>query len=71
MGRAEGIRVLARIEEALLSGGRQGELLGGEFHGLYRLRIGDYRLIYARTDEGYLVLRIAHRREVYRKGRPR
>ncbi len=25
------------------------------------------RLLYVRTDEGFLVLRIAHRREVYRK----
>ena len=43
--------------------------LRGEFQGLYRLRVGDYRVIYARTDEGYLVLRLGHRREVYRKGR--
>jgi mRNA interferase RelE/StbE len=71
LGRAEALRVLDRIEEALLSGGRKGEALGGEFHGLYRLRVGDYRAIYARTDEGYLVLRIGHRREVYRKGLPR
>ena len=69
LGRAEALRVQERIEKALLSGGRQGEALGGEFHGLYRLRVGDYRAIYARTDEGYLVLRIGHRREVYRRGR--
>jgi mRNA interferase RelE/StbE len=69
LGRAEELRVLARIERALLSGGREGMALRGEFQGLYRLRVGDYRVIYARTDEGYLVLRIGHRREVYRKGR--
>ncbi len=70
LGRAEAIRVLGRIERALTSGPREGEALGGEFQGLYRLRVGDYRVIYARTDEGYLVLRVAHRREVYREGRP-
>lgn len=69
LGRAEALRVQARIEQALLSGGREGGALRGEFQGLYRLRVGDYRVIYARTDEGYLVLRIGHRREVYRKGR--
>lgn len=69
LGRAEALRVLKRIEQALLSAGREGEALRGEFHGLYRLRVGDYRAIYARTDEGYLVLRIGHRREVYRKTR--
>ena len=70
LGRAEAVQLLERIERALASGGREGEALGGEFLGLHRLRVGDYRVIYARTDEGYLVLRIGHRREVYRKGRP-
>ncbi len=42
----------------------------GEFAGLYRLRVKDYRAIYARTTDGYLVLRIAHRREAYSGGRP-
>ncbi|MGB3681527.1 MAG: type II toxin-antitoxin system RelE/ParE family toxin [Rubrobacteraceae bacterium] len=35
----------------------------------YRVRVGDYRIIYAVNDEQMLVevLRVAHRREVYRK----
>jgi len=64
------IRVLRGIERALSSEGHRGKSLTGDFAGLFRLRAGDYRVIYARTDEGYLVLRIAHRREIYRKGRP-
>lgn len=67
---AAAVRLLQRIGRALVSEGRTGELLSGEFAGLYRMRVGDYRIIYIRTDEGYLVLRIGHRREVYRKGRP-
>ncbi len=59
-------RVLAAIERALSEQGRQGEALKGEFAGLFRLRAGDYRVIYTRTDEGYLVLRIRHRRDAYR-----
>ena len=71
LDRAETIRVVNRIERALAAEGpRGGEALSGEFAGLFKLRIGDLRVIYARTDEGYLVLRIAHRREVYRRGRP-
>ena len=31
----------------------------------YRLRIGDYRVIYAKTRDGVLVLRIGHRKNVY------
>ena len=64
------VRLLQRVERALVSEGRTGEPLSGEFAGLYRMRVGDYRIIYVRTDEGYLVLRIGHRREVYRKGQP-
>lgn len=35
----------------------------------YRIRVGDYRIVYAIDDEARLVLvaRIAHRREVYRR----
>jgi mRNA interferase RelE/StbE len=63
-------RVVTKIERSLFAGGAAGERLSGEFAGLFRLRVGDYRVIYARTNEGYLVLRIGHRGEVYRKGRP-
>ncbi len=71
LGRGEAARILTKIEAALSSGGHKGDALTGEFAGLYKLRIGDYRVVYARTDEGFLVLRIGHRREVYRKGPPR
>ena len=64
------LRILGKIEKALAAEGRGGEPLAGEFAGLYRLRVGDYRVIYARTSTGYLVLRIGHRGTVYRKGRP-
>jgi mRNA interferase RelE/StbE len=35
----------------------------------YRIRVGDYRIVYAVDDEAELVevLRVAHRREVYRR----
>ena len=68
--RAETIRVVNRLERVLAAEGLRGEALSGEFAGLFKLRIRDLRVIYARTDEGYLVLRIAHRRDVYRRGRP-
>jgi mRNA interferase RelE/StbE len=36
---------------------------------LYRLRVGDYRIIYQIQDKALfvLVIKISHRREVYRK----
>ena len=63
-------QILTKIERALRSEGRSGKPLAGEFAGLYRLRVKDYRVIYARTTDGHLVLRIAHRSEAYGKGRP-
>jgi mRNA interferase RelE/StbE len=63
-------RIVTRIEKTLASEGRAGEPLAGEFAGLFKLRGGDYRVIYAKTVEGYLILRIGHRSEVYRRGRP-
>ncbi len=60
-------QILNKVERALRSEGRSGKPLAGEFAGLYRLRVKDYRVIYARTTEGYLVLRIGHRREVYER----
>jgi mRNA interferase RelE/StbE len=59
-------RVLRKIEKALGGQGQQGKALAGELSGLFALRVGDYRVVYARTTEGYLVLRIRHRSEVYR-----
>ena len=70
LDRAVALRILNKIEKSLVEQGRDGEQLSGEFQGLLRLRVGDYRVIYARTAVGYLVLRIGHRGDVYRRGRP-
>lgn len=39
------------------------------YEGLWRLRVGDYRVVYTIKDEELMVLavRIAHRSEVYRR----
>ena len=45
-----------------------GSVLKGEFSGLRRIRIGDYRIVYEVQNEQLviLVIRVAHRREVYK-----
>jgi mRNA interferase RelE/StbE len=40
--------------------------LKGEYKGLFRIEIGDYRVIFTKIGDGVLILRIAHRKEVYR-----
>ena len=59
-------RLLRQIRSILSQDPRSGEVLHGEFGGLYKLRIGDYRVIYALVDDGVLVLRIRHRSKAYR-----
>lgn len=59
-------KLLAKLEEALRKNPRAGEPLKAEFQGLFKYRIGDYRVIYTKTAEGILILRIAHRKEAYR-----
>ena len=46
-----------------------GTALKGDFRGLRRLRIGDYRVIYEVRDDELIVLivRVAHRRDAYRR----
>lgn len=48
---------------------RFGKPLSGELKGLWRYRVGDYRLICHIHDQDVivLVLRIAHRKAVYKK----
>jgi len=41
--------------------------LKGRYAGLFRLRIGNYRIIYTSMRGGILIMRIAHRKEVYKR----
>jgi mRNA interferase RelE/StbE len=45
------------------------KLLRGGEHGRWRVRVGDYRIVYAIEDDRLLVLvlRVAHRHEVYHR----
>lgn len=40
--------------------------LKGEWEGILRLRVGDYRVLLSETDEAIQVHRVGHRGEVYR-----
>jgi mRNA interferase RelE/StbE len=63
----EWMRVISAIDQ-LAENPHIGKLLKGELSGLRRIRSGNYRVIYE-INEGevtILVLRIAHRKQVYR-----
>jgi len=72
LGRGEAARIIATLETriAALDDPRTlGSALTGELGGLWRWRIGDYRVIARIENERItiLVVRIGHRREVYRR----
>lgn len=58
-------RILSDISAILGKDPLVGEPLGGEFKGLYRLRIGEYRVIYAKVNDTFLILLIRHRGKAY------
>lgn len=58
-------RVLKQLKETLSQDPNSGQPLTGEFKGLYKMRVGDCRVIYAKTGDTILILRIRHRSKVY------
>jgi mRNA interferase RelE/StbE len=58
-------KILSQIRTALADNPRSGEPLHGEFQGLLKIRVGDYRVIYGVIGEDALILRIRHRSKVY------
>ena len=60
-------RILSKIEFDLIQDPDRGEKLKGKFKGLLKYRVGDYRIIYTKIPDGVLILRIGHRRRIYKK----
>lgn len=60
-------RILNAIESDLAEDPRKGIPLEGNFKGLFKFRIGNYRVIYSKLEKGILILRIGHRKKVYKR----
>lgn len=67
IAKSDRLRLISAIDR-LANEPTAGGVLKGEFSGLRRLRIGDYRVIYEviHNELTILVVRIGHRREIYR-----
>ena len=65
--RADRVRIVGAINQ-LKTNPAAGGVLKGEFAGLRRIRIDSYRVVYEIQNQQLIVLviRIGHRREVYR-----
>jgi len=66
LGKPEARRILDKIEKELSTRADHYLLLKGEFAGLRKLRVGDYRVIFAVLEQEVLILRIGHRRDIYK-----
>lgn len=58
--------ILNDIEYVLKITPLKGKELKGEFAGLFSYRIGNYRVIYTILGNTILVLRVSHRKDVYK-----
>ena len=66
LSKAEAAQVLDEIENEFSRKPEIHPVLKGQFAGLRKYRVGDWRVIYAILGNDVLILRIAHRRDVYR-----
>ena len=67
LSKPEARRILNQIDRELPKKADSNPVLKGQFAGLRKYRIGDYRVIYSILGDDVLILRIAHRRDVYKK----
>jgi mRNA interferase RelE/StbE len=67
LSKAEAGRILNQIGRELSKKADSNPVLKGRFAGLRKYRIGDYRVIYSILSDDVLILRIGHRRDVYKK----
>lgn len=66
IGHSEAERILKKLTSELSIKADQFPELQGPFAGLRKYRVGNYRVIYAIINESVLILRIQHRKDVYR-----
>lgn len=59
-------RILNKIESELPQKAETLPTLTGKFSGLRRFRVGDFRVIFSIIGDTALVLRLRHRKEVYK-----
>ena len=59
-------KILQKIYEELPRKPVQIKKLQGELFGIFSMRVGNYRVLFTIYKDGFLILRIGHRKEVYR-----
>lgn len=72
LGATESLRLVLAIAEELSDQPQRHKPLTGQLAGLRRLRVGDYRIVFAilNSPERVVVLRVGHRKDVYESPMP-
>ena len=66
LSKDQAARILQKFEYDLAKKADRYPVLTGKFAGLRKYRVGNYRVIYSIIDDTVLILRIGHRRDVYK-----
>ena len=64
--REAAIRILHGLTQYAESGDGDVKALAGQWQGYFRLRVGDYRIIFAISPDEITIVRVRHRSEAYR-----
>lgn len=59
--------ILDKIEQELVKNPELNPALKGQFAGLRKYRVGEYRIIYSLLETEIRILRIGHRKDVYKR----
>ena len=68
LDKKEARRILDNIEKELSEHAEAYPALKGEFAGLRKMRVGNYRVIFSVINQNVIILRIGHRQAIYKKG---
>lgn len=60
------MRIKEKIDNDLANNPHAGKRLKGAYSELFSVRVGDYRVLYTFIPDGILIVRVAHRKEVYK-----
>ncbi len=66
LSKPEAERILDLIETELVKNPESNPVLKGQFAGLRKYRVGDYRVIYSLLGQDILILRIGNSKDVYK-----
>jgi len=66
LSKPEAKRILDLIETELIKKPESNPSLKGQFAGLRKYRVGDYRVIYALLGQDILILKVGNRKDVYK-----